>query len=190
MKSLYILIFALFISAVSCRTKDGAPGPAGDNGLTQQGSISAQIAFIDSSGNNAVKSLNYQYYASLSDSKFYYEVNGSASYYDVSFTRKDIKDNYNYISIDLVGNGLNELEYDPFYTHMNFHFVTLVNNEIVEFYSDGGVTITNVNLDSTTGRLTFDYTGSAYYNNGNQTATVTGKVDVIMNRLPRRPFYG
>jgi hypothetical protein len=63
MKSLYLLFITLFVSVVSCRTKDGAPGPAGENELTQQGSITATISFTDESGANVVKTAKYEYFA-------------------------------------------------------------------------------------------------------------------------------
>ncbi|HSY61781.1 MAG TPA: hypothetical protein VK796_07885 [Cytophaga sp.] len=187
MKSLYLLLVTLVVSAVSCRTKDGTPGPSGDNGLTQQGSITASISFTDDNNIDMVKTLKYEYFESLSDNKFYYELNGTDSYYEATLEREDLKDDYNYITFDLAGNGTNDVEGDPSYISTNFYFVTLVNNELFEFNSYDA-DITNVNLDPTTGRLTFDYTCSAYYDNGNKTATVTGKVDVILNHTPKHVF--
>ena len=176
------------MTVVSCRTKDGAPGASGDNGLTQQGSITASISFTDDSSINMVKTLKYEYFESLSDNKFYYDVNGSDSYYEITLTREDIKDDYNYISFGLAGDGVDAVEGDPTtYSSTDFYFVTLVNNELFEFYSSDA-DITNVNLDPTTGRLTFDYTCSVSYDNGNKTGTVTGKVDVILNRTPKHVF--
>lgn len=180
MKSLYLLLVTLVISVVSCRTKDGAPGPAGESSLMQQGFISGTITYTGNNGNVSVP-FNYQYFESLSDNKFYYYVN-EGDYYEASFTRIDQKDDYNGIHFELSGDSDAGVESDPTDPYMYFRLITFVNNELVVFngYSP---TITNVNLDPATGRLTFDYTGTvdSYYGR----ATVTGKVDVILNRSPK-----
>ena len=180
MKSLYLLLLTLMISVVSCRTKDGAPGPAGETNLTQQGFVSGTITYAGSNGNVNVP-FKYEYFESLSDNKFYYYDQGS-EYYEASFVRRDPKDSYNTFWVELSGNSTAGVEADPGYTSMSFNFVTLINNELVEF-SGNAPTITNVSLDPTTGRLTFDYTCTASFNGGS--GTLTGKVDVILNRSPR-----
>jgi hypothetical protein len=168
------------ISVVSCRTKDGAPGPAGESSLMQQGFISGTITYTGNNGNVSVP-FNYQYFESLSDNKFfYYDLQGE--YYEILVKRRDQKDDYNDIHFELSGYSNAGVESDPTGQTMYFNLITLVNNELVVFngYSP---TITNVNLDPATGRLTFDYTGTVNSNNGS--GTVTGKVDVILNRSPK-----
>lgn len=64
---------------------------------------------------------------------------------------------------------------------MDFSLYTIINNEVYYFSNNSrsGVTITNLSLDPTTG-LTFDFSGTVYFEG--TAATVTGKVDVTLNR--------
>jgi hypothetical protein len=182
MKSFYLLLLTLAVSAVSCRTKDGEPGPAGESTLNKQGSISGTITYADNDGNDKTTSFNYQYFESLEDNKFYYEDDGSLSYYNVEFQRRDLKDNNNYFNIEFSGNGTDGIENLPANNYVNFSMFTLINNELYEFSSSyNSFEITNFSLDHTTGRLLFDYSGNVYYS-GENTATVTGRVDVILNK--------
>lgn len=181
MKTFYLLLIASVISFTACRTKDGEPGPAGESSLMKQGSISGTIAYTDDNGNDATTSFNYQYYESLEDNQFSYE-GGSLSYYNVNFQRRDLKDNNNYFNFECTGNGSDDIENLPANNYVNFSLFTLINNELYEFRASyNSFAITNLSLDPTTGRLLFDYSGNVYYD-GDNTATVTGRVDVILNR--------
>jgi len=73
MKTFYLLLLVLAISAVSCRTKEGEPGPARATNLTQQGSITRTLAYVDYQGNAIRVPFSYGYFESLSDNKFYYD---------------------------------------------------------------------------------------------------------------------
>jgi hypothetical protein len=182
MKSLYLLVVVAVISFTSCRTKEGAPGPAGETNLIKQGFIAGTVTYTNSNGNNAQAPFSYTYYESLDDNKFYFDDDSEGDYYEVSFDRRDLKDNNNNFSFDVYGYGTNGEEEDPESGDMNFSVRTIVNGELLEFYGSGG-TITNVNLNPATGRLTFDYTNSSVqFANG--PATLTAKVDVILYRSP------
>jgi hypothetical protein len=181
MKSFYLLLITLAISATSCRTKEGEPGPAGKSSLTKQGSVSGTITYSIDNGttNTATVPFEYNYFESLNDNKFYFE-DSEGDYYDFFFGRKDLKDARNYFYFWSYGYGTNGIEDDPEYTNVNFSFVTVINNKLLEFNTSGG-DITNLKLDPETGRLTFDYANdSVEFNEG--TASIAVKVDVILNR--------
>ncbi len=180
MKSFYLLVLAIAISAVSCRTKEGEPGPAGESSLTQQGSISGTVTYLDVNSNSVAVPFNYQYFETLEHNKFYYEEQSPSLYYELNFQRRDLKDANNYLRFEVNGNGMNGIVDNPDYSYVNFSFLKVINNELYEFYLNDDVIITNLNLDSTTGRLTFNFSGTVYYDGGD--AAMAGSVDVILNR--------
>lgn len=180
MKSLYILLLALAVSAVSCRTKEGEPGPAGESSLNKQGSITGTITYTDDDGNDATAPFNFEYYESLSDNQFYYG-DSEGEYYELAFGRRALNDNNNFFNIEAYGSVTNGVEEEPSYSNINFSFLTIINNELYEFY-DNGFEISNVSLDPVTGRLTFDFSGTTYYGYDDNLASITGRVDVILNR--------
>lgn len=182
MKLIYILLFALTLGAVSCKTKDGEPGPAGSSGLIKQGTISGTISYTDDNGNPATTAFDYQYFETLEDNRFYFEENGSETYHQFDFSRRDMKDINNTFSIYGYGygDGLTGVEEDPYISSLYLNFLTIINNELYEFEGNG-ITVTNYNLDPTTGRVTFDFSGSVY-ESGNS-GTVSGRVDVALTRV-------
>ncbi len=183
-KSFYLIVFALIMSVTSCRTKEGAPGPAGESTLSKQGSISGTISYTDDNGNDATVPFNFQYFESLQDNAFSYQDNGqsqSPSTYSLDFGRRDLKDVNNYLDFSLDGYSTNGIEDAPYSIVNQFSFLTVINGELYEFESTNDFVITNVNLDPTTGRITFDFTGTVYYSG--YSGTVTGRADVISNRL-------
>jgi hypothetical protein len=201
MKSLYILLVAIAVCTVSCRTKEGAPGPSGESTLTQQGTISGSLAYVDYQGNPISVPFSYSYFASLAGNKFSYDENGKKNYL-VQLFRRDLKDNNNYIGFyNLLGYNVNNQFNAPSSGDFDFSLVKIINNNLFEFnayfYSTNTTTlstytITNYNLNATTGRLTFDFEivfdpnsidDSVRYNY-EVVAIVTGKVDVILNRTP------
>lgn len=184
MKSFYLLLIAGVISFTSCRTKEGEPGPAGESSLNKQGSVTGTITYTDDNGNDATTSFNYGYFESLENNKYYwYDEDGE--YYGIQFERRDLKDENNYFSFLIAGDATNGVEDDPYTNYANFSLYKVINNELYEF-DDDDIEVTNVKLDHTTGRLTFDFAGSVY--SDGEYATVTGKVDVILNRT--REYIG
>lgn len=181
MKSLYVLLLAIAISTVSCRTKDGEPGPAGESGLNKQGTVSGTIRYFDDNENEAFAPFNFEYFESFEENRFYYNDDFSQIPYELSFSRRALKDVNNYFDIEATGyyNMNGEVE-SPNYSRMDFSFFTLINNQLYRFYRNTSeLEITNFSLDRTTGRLIYDFSGDVYYDNGT-TATITGKVDVIL----------
>jgi len=197
MKSFYILFIAIVVSAVSCRTKEGAPGPAGESNLTQQGSVTGTLAYVDYQGNPISVPFSYSYYESASDNKFYYDVNGKKNY-QIEFFRRDLKDYNNYINFsNLYGFNVNNQFNSPSGGIFQFSLVKIIDNNLFEFSGyfnssnqNSTYVITNYSFDATTGRLIFDFVltfdalsidSSTRYNR-TQAATLTGRVDVILNR--------
>jgi hypothetical protein len=180
MKSFYFLLL-FTVGLVSCRTKTGEPGPSGASVLNQQGSVSGMITYSMNNGTTTMDSVpfKYIYFKSLDDNKFYFD--NSNGDYQVSFERRDSKDNNNYFDLDCYGSGTNGVEEDPSYSSVDFSFLTVINNQLFEFSDSNNGTITNLTLDPATGRLTFNYTDDdVEFDNG--TASITLKVDVILNR--------
>ena len=184
MKSFYLLVLALIVSVTSCRTKEGTPGPAGASSLTQQGSVTGTLAYVDYQGNSVSIPFSYGYFESLSDNKFYYDENGKKNY-QIEFFRRDLTDYNNYITFsNLHGFNVNNQFNAPTGGIFEFSASFDASNP------NSSYTIINYNFDATTGRLIFDYTltfdalsinTSTRYNR-TQSATVTGKVDVMLNR--------
>lgn len=170
------------MAAVSCRTKDGAPGPAGENTLTQNGSISGKVTFMDDSGKTVNSTFKYEYYETLIDNRFYIYDAGADSDYEITISRRAADDSYNYCNFSMAG--YNDMvagtDEDPYSTYADFTFVTISNGTLYEF-NETNTTITNLQLDPTTGRLTFNFTSTMYYSNG--TANVSGTVDVTVYRV-------
>lgn len=179
MKTFYLLLLTLSISAVSCRTKEGEPGPAGETSLNKQGSISGTITYNDDNGNAATAPFNHQYYESLEDNRFYY-VDSEGDYYELAFKRRDLKDANNYFHIEATGDSEDGLEEDPYFSNIHFSFFTIINNELYHFRDIYDVEISNVSLDPATGRLTCDFSGYVNYDS-DESASIIGKVDVILN---------
>lgn len=180
MKLFYLLVVAAVISFTACRTKEGEPGPAGESSLNQQGSISGTITYTDNNGTTATIPFNYQYFESLEDNRFYYDEDDGAISYGLQVERRTINDANNYYSFTLEGSGDDGILNSRDQMYANFSFYTVINNQLYKF-DNNDISITNVSIDSTTGRVTFDFAGSVKYNN-NQDAAITGKVDVILNR--------
>lgn len=183
MKTFYLLLLALAISATSCRTKEGEPGPAGESALNKQGTISGTITYTNDQGNEATAAFNYEYFETLKDNAFTNYESGQESYYGIDVIRRSIQDEYNYAEFNLDGTGMNGIEDAPSSIDFEFSYVSTINNEIIGFFADGDeVVITNFNLDASTGRVTFDYSTIVYDINNNE-VTLQGKVDVTLPRL-------
>lgn len=181
MKSFYLLVLAVALSVASCRTKEGEPGPAGQSALKQQGQISGTIAFVNAAGHDTSVTFSYSYFESLNDNKFFFQQNASNTYYEFDFQRRDLQDNNCFINLNGYGYGTNNNEDDPSYAYMNFSFLKVIDGVLYDFSNYDYVTVTNVNLDPATGRLTYDYTAAVNYGSSSQ-GTITGSVDVTLNR--------
>ncbi|WP_018342444.1 hypothetical protein [Cytophaga aurantiaca] len=197
MKSLYIVLVALVVGATSCGTKEGAPGPSGQNGLAQQGKVSGTLAYVDHSGQAVSIPFEYDYYETLSDNKFYYDEANTV--YGLNAFRRDLKDYKNYVSFsNVVGGKANGQFTAPTSGYFEFSLLKVQGDDLFEFYGSfdasnttSSYTITNFVFDPTTGRTIYDFVLTFDPSNINfegkydetTTATVTGRIDVILNRV-------
>ncbi|WP_018342446.1 hypothetical protein [Cytophaga aurantiaca] len=182
MKSFYLLVLAVALCAASCRAKEGEPGPAGQSALKQQGEISGTIAFTTIAGKDTSVPFSFKYFSSIKENTFSYQQNGTYTNYGFDFKRRDLQDQNCYINLNGYGYGVNDTESDPDYSYMEFSFLKVINGDLYEFSRNTSITVTNVTLDPATGRLTYDFSGTVYYGPNDDEATVTGKVDVTLNR--------
>jgi hypothetical protein len=216
MKTLYVLLIALSFAMVSCRAKQGDPGPAGANGangadgvstLTKQGSISGTLGYVDYKDSALSLPFSYEYSESLIESE--YEVyTGDGTYYGINVTRRDPKDSEKKLIFYFEGDLNNDGSFgSPYYATVDFSYATLINKALFEFDDndndgddaisfDTESSITNFALDTATGRLTVTYDiqysasdilSDDQYDDSTP-ATLTGSVDVILNRR-KAPVY-
>ena len=208
MKNTYILLIAIAVTMLSCRTKEGEPGPAGESALSKQGVISGKISYVNMDGQPLNETFSYEYYESLADA---YVIDNEDSY-TISFSRRDLKDwdkkfEFNlYGSTDQSGNPVAPTEGD-----LNFSYLSVTNNKLFSFHTDGGeggyvyfyegtegtsCDISNFSFNVATGRLLFDYKvvctpdDISYYDRPNEDteATIEGHVDVIvLNKKMQTP---
>jgi hypothetical protein len=196
----FLTVLSVLISINSCRTKDGAPGPAGSSDLINQGSVSGTLSYVDYKGDSVGVPFNYQYYATLGTNQFTYnDTNSVNSGYTFTFSRRDIADADDIISFNLSG-GLDSkgnpvTPNSPQSTaDLTFSFMEKLNGSLFTFSGDpywgdtgSSVEISNFSLDTLTGKLFFNFiiTYQSYDISpsvGNNTAYLKGSVNVILNR--------
>lgn len=216
------ILTAMLMVSVSCRTKDGEQGPAGESDLTRQGSITGTISYVDYNGKAVNPSFSYEYYETLLDNQFMYSGFNSSTMpkrtnipipsnmYSVTLSRRDLLDTEKRFAITLSGEvNADGTIHTPSYATLDLSFIGLVNNNVFLFEdegeesdyvsaypsssageSDATFDVSNLSLDILTGRLHFDYVATYPASNityrskydGNTSATVTGTVDVVLNR--------
>lgn len=187
MKPFYLILIALFTITGSCKkAQDGAPGPAGLDAYPKQGNISGKLTFTDEANKPQATTFDYEYYESLSDGQIIYDTTTNAPNftYALKVNREDLKDSDNYIDFTVNGTGANKIvDIIPSGSNIEFHLDQIINNKLYQFSSTGTKTIiTNMKFDFTTNHLRFDFTCTSVDCGVNQSGTVVGKVDVILNR--------
>jgi len=202
MKKAFILALVITILGAmhSCRTKDGAPGPAGPSDLINQGSVSGTLSYVDYKGDSVGVPFNYQYYATLGTNQFTYnDTNSVNPGYTFTFSRRDIADSDDIISFNL--NGGLDSKGNPITPNnpqntadLTFSFMEKLNGSLFTFSGDpywgdtgSSVAISDFSLDTLTGKLFFNFiiTYQSYDISpsvGNNTAYLKGSVNVILNR--------
>lgn len=198
---------AMTVAVMSCRTKDGEPGPAGVSDLSKQGVMSGTLSYVDNDGNPLKESFSYEYYETLLDA--YYK-NTDDNSYTLSFSRRDLKDYQKdfkftlYGNTDQSGNPLTPQEGD-----LRFSYLSVNGNNLFSFNISGGsggsiyfgsessttCNISNFSYNEATGRLVFDYNISVYpYDivdryDSDTYAQIDGHVDVVVlyKKEPQQP---
>ncbi len=184
----------------------GATGADGTGTLDKQGSITGTLAYVDYKDSALSIPFTYEYITSLEDSEYEIDTEDGTSYSINTLTRVDAKDYEKYLTFSFYGDYGNDGIQTPNYGYVTFSYVTKVNNSLFEFLtsdgdgdtdlyfnSDGSSStcdFTNFKLDTISGRLTFGYTlhidpsniDSNDQYDSNTPATITGNVDVILNR--------
>jgi len=218
MKTYYLLLVAAVMCVMSCKTKQGDPGPtgaagangtAGANGLNpaiKQGSITGTFSYVDHKDSALSLPFNYEYASSVVQSE-YSLTKSQGSMYSISVKRRDILDTTQKLGFVLFGNINGDGSFAPPVSgSFDFSYVTTINKSLFEFsgldhstsqqqvrfypQSLSTCAISNLVLDTLSGRVTFQYTityspqdinyNDAY--NNTTPATVTGSVDAILNR--------
>ena len=165
-----IVLISICVLINSCRTKDGAPGPAGQSDLINQGSVSGTLSYLDYKGDSVAIPFNYQYYATLQNNQFTYNgINKGNSGYSFAFSRRSINDSNDSISFNLGGSldSIGRPSAKNTYLSMSFSFIENLNKSVFSFgASDGSMgdsnygssyTISNFSLDTLSGQLNFNY---------------------------------
>lgn len=201
MKATYLLLLIMAVTVMSCRTKDGEPGPAGESGLSRQGSIAGKLTYVDSDGKPLEQSFSYEYYESLTDAY----VTEYDDEYTIRFSRRDLKDTDKRFEFRIDGSiDQNGHFTTPEEGGLRFSYLNVTNNNLFSFHIDGGEgyyapfyddsesgttsDITNFSFDIATGRLIFDYKiicDPDYINyedrfNNTTSPAIDGHVDVIV----------
>jgi hypothetical protein len=194
MKKILLLIFVLSSLFLSCKTKEGEPGPAGDNALNKDGSISGTIYYNYANGDTAIVPFNYEYYESELD--FYAELDTLYDTYKIRFKRRELKEINSYTFIELYGAlDANNKPLDADFNDISFqqfNLVKKINNKLFKFafynlYSSTG-SITDFVFDEKTGKLFYNYTfdvspsdiSSNYAVDGVTTAKIVGNVNLTL----------
>ena len=189
MKTIYVLLIALVACTFSCRTKNGeagTPGPAGESTLTKQGTISGVITFQDVAERTQTFPYNYEYFESIDESK-YYPSDVDSTKFDANFSRRELKDYANFATFEVTGyrssSNMNDVQMSGYF---KFSIQKIMGNLLYQFNHNGSnFTITNINFNKNTGRLTFEFENNDIMyriNSEEKYASMKGNVDVVLNR--------
>jgi len=190
----------------------GANGTTGGNALTKQGSIAGTLSYVDYKDSALSIPFNYQYFESISEGTYYL----AQGFYTINISRKDITDVEKSFTFSLNGRPMNNggsfgTPAYPAYGSFNFSYLTTINKNLFEFsgydhsyeqvpvhfgpQSSSTCTVSNFALDTISGRVTFQYAITyspddiyqAVRYDSNTPATITGNVDVILNKINTLP---
>jgi len=221
MKTLYLLLVVLVFTTTSCFTKTGDPGPTGTVGTTgttgantldKQGTIAGTLEYVDYKDSALSLPFSYQYTESVL-SQSTYSIDTTKTSYKIYIERRDPADSEKRFGLTLYGAISNGLFTIPNSGDVDFSYVSLINNNLFEFNDitpeDGTPEETvyfspdyntettcqfsGFNLDTLTGRLTFQYeisysSDNIDYNDEYDSTTpaiVSGSVDVVLTKLLR-----
>jgi hypothetical protein len=198
---IYYFIFILIaaFSFTGCKKKSdvapqGAQGSSGTQGLKKQGTISGTITGKRSNGAPINESFNYEYFDNSDESNW----DSSGTKYYFTAYRRDSYESQDYISFDASNLDFGSTTPNSTNFSFSFRFTKVLDSGLVlefgefkpvlarlDFYnSSSTLQLSNYSFEPNSGRLKFDYevdlTNNENYS-GN-TATVIGKVDVVVER--------
>ncbi|MFN8417282.1 MAG: hypothetical protein U0U66_13205 [Cytophagaceae bacterium] len=171
-----ILLFITIISLLfACREGEkGEQGPAGLGYFKSGGTTSGTIHYKYENGDTAIVPYTYTAYSSVLSQTYYLDTAYGNSYYSVNIERNDPDEPNNYITFYICdafynknANSASDAFTQPTSMKVFFNYVKSSNpffhlsneyNYSPYPYTEGfDLTITNYNLNPTTGKLTFDY---------------------------------
>ncbi len=192
---LSVVFATLLIISSACSKKD-VPGPAGQDALRKEGSISGKIYKLNSAGtaDTLLGTFTYEYFESQEDAS--YALNSESK--GISLVRRSAKESRDYFK--LFSNYITTLEEKPEETDLTINFSynkALGNGKYLKFmthdnmyyrtdidfgYSSSTLSISNYSFNKSTGRLKFDYEMNiaSYENSTYSPAKVIGSVNVTL----------
>ena len=206
MKKFIILLMSLsLLTMYSCRVKEGEAGLPGESALNKNGSVTGTVYYKMPNGiDTAIVPFTFEYYPSAQDNEFYYDSTNTQTY-SVDLFRREAKEENSYFSINIpFGADLDALKgpAEPSQMYIYFSITENINGKIFTFSNNSNYfttttdqtqsryTISNFSLNTTTGRLQYDFEvfiksndiESKYQVDNVTDARVKGKVDVTLNR--------
>lgn len=192
------MIAIMAVCIFSCRTKDGAPGPAGESAYNKQGTISGTLRYLTIKGDSAIIPFNFDSYYSVNASTFKYDNIEGNPFYRADVSRFQAKERDNAVYFSAFGNlDASGKPQVPEFPRFEFNYAGVIKGQLFEFYanpfygdSQSSMTITNFNLDTLSGRMVYDYMidiapsdiSNQYRHDEVSHATIKGRVDVVLNR--------
>jgi hypothetical protein len=192
---LSVVFATLLIISSACSKKD-VPGPAGQDALRKEGSISGKIYKLNSAGtaDTLLGNFTYEYFESQEDAS--YALNSESK--GISLVRRSAKESRDYF--ELFSNYITTLEEKPEETDLTINFSynkALGNGKYLKFMtydnryyrtdidfgnSNSTLSISNYSFNKSTGRLKFDYEMNiaSYENSTYSPAKVIGSVNVTL----------
>lgn len=201
---IYLWIIAASMIIFSCRTKEGAPGPAGEDALTKQGSISGTLKTVNSKNDSISIPFEFNYFESLEENTF---EDYKGTLYTSSFKRRSLKEKGSYFVMS--NNSPVTKGETPTNLTVDFGLLLVQSNGSYFIFEDmdcpdgcnetvnlvpyndktlpAAITYSNYSFDFETGKLSFNYRifYPAANNNLNRDAIVTGSVNVVLNKFAR-----
>ncbi|GAL84486.1 hypothetical protein MYP_1714 [Sporocytophaga myxococcoides] len=190
------VVFATLLIISSACSKKEVPGPAGQDALRKEGSVSGKIYKLNSAGtaDTLLGTFAYEYFESQEDASYALNSEGKG----ISLVRRSAKESRDYF--ELFSNYITTLEEKPEETSLTINFSynkALGNGKYLKFMtydnryyrtdiyfgsSNSTLSITNYSFNKSTGRLKFDYEMNiaSYENSTYSPAKVIGSVNVTL----------
>lgn len=193
---LSVVFATLLILSSACSKKD-VPGPAGQDALRKEGSISGKIYKLNSAGtaDTLLGTFAYEHFESQDHSSYY----SNPEYYSLNLIRRSAKESNDYFEFlaDYISTPMDEKPEETDLT-INFSYnKALGNGKYLKFRtydnqmyrtdiyfgsSNSTLSINNYSFNKSTGKLKFDYEMNiaSYENSTYSPAKVIGSVNVTL----------